>query len=442
MPETIHSFPQGFLWGTATVAHQVEGGNTNNNWYAWENEPGRIANGDRSGLACDWWGGRWQEDLQNAADCGQNAHRFSIEWSRVQPSPDRWDEHALDHYRQMLAGMRQLGLTPIVTLHHFSDPLWIYEIGGWENDCTVDFFEKFVRKVVAALKDEVHIWVTLNEPNGLVVNSYVDGSFPPGKIDFKAAFAALRNLIRAHSAAYHAIHALQPDAMAAYALYFRGFYPKREWFWPDVWVTKALSGNFNDLFARAIHNGRVRLLFFNAWVKEAIGTQDYIAMQYYSSDTVSFSPLKPGELFSKREYPPHAALGQTGFIANIPEGMSQALEWAHHFRLPIIITENGIEDAQDVLRPTYLVEHLHQVWRAINQGMDIRGYFHWSQVDNFEWERGWSQRFGLWGLDGDTQQRIRRDSVDLYAAICRENGLSPQTVRRFTPGSFDRLFPS
>jgi len=440
MPVSIQHFPQGFLWGTATAAPQVEGGNTNNNWYAWENEPGRIANGDHSGLACDWWGGRWQEDLQNAADCSQNAHRFSIEWSRVQPSQDAWDESALDHYREMLTGMRQMGLAPIVTLHHFSDPLWIYDMGGWENDKTPAFFEKFVRKVVNAFKDQVTIWVTLNEPNGLVVNSYIDGSFPPGKKDFRAAFCALRNLIRGHALAYHAIHDIQADAQAAYALYYRGFLPKREWFGPDKWVTKMLSGNINDLFSRAIHNGQVKMILFKDWVKEAVGTQDYVALQYYSTDLVTFSPLKIQELFSRREYPADAALSSTGFIANVPAGMYQGLQWARQFNLPIIITENGVEDPDDILRPTYLVEHLHQVWLAIQQGMDIRGYFHWSQVDNFEWERGWSQRFGLWGLDEKTQQRIRRSSVDLYAEICRQNAIHSDVVKRYAPDAYANVF--
>jgi hypothetical protein len=121
---TVH-FPRGFLWGAATAAHQVEGNNTNNNWHAWEQQEGRIIHGDKSGLACDWWGGRWKEDLDRAAETGQNAHRFSIEWSRIQPAPDRWDEEALERYRLMLRGMLERGLMPMVTLHHFSNPLWL-----------------------------------------------------------------------------------------------------------------------------------------------------------------------------------------------------------------------------------------------------------------------------------------------------------------------------
>jgi beta-glucosidase len=441
LPEATFEFPDGFLWGTATAAHQVEGQNNNNNWSSWEAEPGRIINGDKAGLACDWWNGRWEEDLQNAARDGQNAHRFSVEWSRIEPEPGKWDESALDHYRAMLKGMRRLGLTPMVTLHHFTDPLWIYEKGGWENDETPKHFEKFARRVVDALKDEVNLWVTLNEPNGLVLNSYVDGGFPPGKKDFKAAYRALNNLIRGHAAAWQAIHDLQSDAMASYALYFRGFFPQHSWSPLDRFAAKGLMGSVNEVFTNAIENGQVKFAFFNDFVLEAVGTQDYIAIQYYSSDDVSFDPFNARELFSRRTCPAHAQLSENGFIANYPDGMTQALDWAHQFRLPIYITENGVEDSKDTLRPSYLARHLHRVWRLANFNYQIKGYFHWSQIDNFEWERGWSQRFGLWELDTKTQKRSRRRSADFYAAICKENGLGSEAVRKYAPEVFDILFP-
>jgi beta-glucosidase len=183
------------------------------------------------------------------------------------------------------------------------------------------------------------------------------------------------------------------------------------------------------------------MLLNKSYVQQAVGTQDYIALQYYSADMVSFNPLRPMQLFSSREYPRDIELSETGFIANIPQGMVQALHWARHFRLPIYITENGVEDSQDTMRPSYLLDHLRQVRRALSHGCDIRGYFHWSQVDNFEWERGWSQRFGLWGLEVDTQRRVRRPSADLYAAICRENGISRRAVKRWAPHMIEKLFP-
>ena len=198
MPTASFHFPKGFLWGTATAAHQVEGNNTNNNWWKWEQE-GHTA--DKSGLACDWWSGRWKEDFDRAAEAGQNAHRLSIEWSRIQPTPDRWDEDALDHYRAMLRGLRDRNMTAMVTLHHFTDPLWLAEIGSWETEAVLPLFEKFVRKTVEALKEYCTLWCTINEPNIYALESYADKKFPPGLSDLRLAMRVESNLLRGHAAA-------------------------------------------------------------------------------------------------------------------------------------------------------------------------------------------------------------------------------------------------
>ena len=175
-----YHFPKGFLWGTATSSHQVEGGNTLNNWHQWEQTPGKIVQGQTSGLACDWWGGRWKEDFDRAQETGQNAHRLSIEWSRIQPAADRWDDDALDHYRQIIRGLIERNMTPFVTLHHFTDPIWLTEMGGWLNPQTPFLFEKYVRRVAEALKEYATLWVTINEPNVYTFVGYLFGDFPPG----------------------------------------------------------------------------------------------------------------------------------------------------------------------------------------------------------------------------------------------------------------------
>ncbi len=264
---TIH-FPRGFLWGTATAAHQVEGNNTNNNWYAWEQQEGRIRNGDKSGLACDWWGGRWKEDLDRAAETGQNAHRFSIEWSRIQPAPDRWDEEALERYRVMLRGMFERGLTPMVTLHHFSNPLWLEELGGWENDDTPKKFADFVRKSVEALKEYVTYWVTINEPNVYAFGAYVEGTFPPGKMDLNAALPVMVNLARGHALAYKVIHELQPEARVGLSMNYRSIFPAGSS--PlDKWVAGFQAKAFNDMFPRAAMDGKLRLIYKTVKIPEA-----------------------------------------------------------------------------------------------------------------------------------------------------------------------------
>lgn len=442
MAQATFHFPRGFLWGTATASHQVEGNNTNNNWWAWEQRDGHIVENQKSGLADDWWNGRWREDFDRAAEAGQNAHRLSIEWSRIQPTPDRWDESALDRYREMLRGLSERGMTPMVTLHHFTDPQWLSERGGWENRSTAEAFATFVNRAVEALREYANLWVTINEPNVLVTSAYFMGIWPPGKSDLKAAFNVMENLVRAHAMAYQAIHELQPDARVGIAINYRGFLPARNWFLPDRWIAGLQNGLFNEFFPNALSSGVLRYPLWSRRMAEARGTQDFLGLNYYTREYIAFSPFQPAEMFARRFYLPGADLSPSGFIVNAPEGMFQALKWARKFDLPILITENGVEDKEDQLRPRYLIQHLHQVWRAVNFNFPIKGYFHWTLVDNFEWERGWSQRFGLWELDPETQTRTRRLSAELYAEICRENGISSDMVARYAPKIFDKLFPN
>ena len=442
MPQATFRFPTGFLWGAATAAHQVEGNNTNNNWSAWEQGEGNIIHGDRSGQACDWWqGGRWKEDFDRAAETGQNAHRMSIEWSRIQPAEDRWDEDALDHYREIIRGMFERGLTPMVTLHHFTDPLWLTEKGGWEFDGVVELFATFTRRVVEALKEYVPYWITINEPNVYTYSGYLGGGFPPNHNNIGAAAIVMANLLRGHAAAYRTIHAIQPGARVGYAHHHRPMRPAKPGFPPDMWAARFLSKNWNDSFADGITSGRFNFILHSVAVPEARGTQDFVGLNYYSVEMVTFRPLAFDNFFHSRSFPKGPAMSESNFIANVPYGLFESLRWAKRFNLPILVTENGVEDSKDTLRPRYIAEHVHQMWRATNFNWQIKGYFHWSLVDNFEWERGWSQRFGLWGLDAATQTRIRRPSVDLYEAICRQNALSYDMVERYAPQSIPVIFP-
>ena len=441
MAQAAYHFPRGFLWGTATAAHQVEGNNTNNNWWAWEQEPGHIRNDQKSGLACDWWNGRWREDFDRAAAGGQNSHRMSIEWSRIQPAPDRWDEYALDRYRQMIRDLQDRGLTPMVTLHHFSDPLWFYETGGWENDSAPQQFEKYVRKTVEALREYVSLWCTINEPNGYAASGYILGDFPPGKKDLQTGLKVAVNLMRGHAAAYRAIHNLQPQARAGVAHHFRLFQGARSWFPLDRLAAGFHFRFFDEIFPRALSRG-ILPWPLNTRIPEVKGTQDYLGVNYYTKEFVSFDLAKTKELFSRRFYQKDAELSETGFIANEPEGMFEILKWGRQFNLPMIITENGVEGSDDNFRRRYLIQHIHQVWRAVNFNWPVKGYYYWTLVDNFEWERGWTQRFGLWELDRETQVRRKRPSADLYAEICRENGLTTEMVAKYAPEISEKIFPT
>jgi beta-glucosidase len=440
MQQTTYHFPKGFLWGAATASHQVEGNNTNNNWWKWEQEGHTV---HKSGLACDWWGGRWREDFDRAAETGQNAHRLSVEWSRIQPTPDRWDEDALEKYRAMLRGLKERGMMPMVTLHHFSNPLWLEEMQGWETGAVVPLFEKFVRKTVEALKEYCTLWCTINEPNIYALSGYANGAFPPGVNDFKRAVQVEANMLRGHAVAYRAIHAIQPEARVGYALHFRTMVP-RSWSPLDKLMRNMRYSGINMAFPSGISTGVLKSPVGNVSIPEAKGTQDYLGINYYSQDTISFNLANPKELFTHSGFPADADFSENKFIANIPEGFYDTLKWAvrTYPDLPIIVSENGVEDSTDKMRPRYLAQHIHQMWRGVNFNWPIKGYFHWSLVDNFEWERGWTQRFGLWGLDPETQKRTKRPSADLYADICHENGLSSEMVAKYCPEVMEKLFPA
>ncbi len=440
MNQAFVRFPRGFLWGTATAAYQVEGNNTNSSWWQWEQQPGRILNDDKSGLACDWWNGRWKEDLDRAAETSQNAHRLSVEWSRVQPEPDRWDELAIERYRSIMRGLRERGLMAMVTLHHFSNPIWLEEQGGWENPETPLKFAAFVRKIGEALKEYVSYWVTINEPNVFTYTGYLEGKFPPGKKDFNAAMHVMENMVRGHALAYHALHEIQPEARVGLSIHYRSFKPASSS--PlDRFVARIQSAIFNDLFPRAAKDGKIRFLYRSINVPEAAHTQDFLGVNYYSRDLVSFDITRAPALFGRLRYPENADLSENGFIANEPEGFFESLKWGLQYEVPMLVTENGVEDLEDKMRPRYIAQHIHQLWRAVNFNWPIKGYFHWSLVDNFEWERGWTMRFGLWGLNVDTQERIRRKSVDLFADICKENGLSSEMVQKYCPEVLQNIFP-
>jgi beta-glucosidase len=442
MAQAAFTFPNNFLWGTATSAHQVEGNNKNNQWWAWELELGRITQNQKSGLACDWWGGRWREDFDRAAETNQNTHRLSIEWSRIQPSPDRWAEDALDRYRDMLRGACERGLKPMVTLHHFSNPFWMEEMGGWENPESPALFEKFVRKAVEALKEYVSLWCTINEPNVYATGACLIGVFPPGKKNVRSYIQVMENLLRGHARAYRIIHELQPAARVGMALQYRSLRPKKNWLPMDDWMASFQSHHFNELAPRLLTHGKINTAFGSMNIPEAKGTHDYLGINYYTRDEVSFAPLNVGALFGKRTFRPDAILSDTGFLAHEPQGMFEALKWGNQFGVPMIVTENGVEDATDRLRPRYIIEHIHQIWRAMNFNYPVQGYYHWTLVDNFEWERGWTQRFGLWELDVETQARRKRPSADLYAEICRANALTSETVAKYAPEVFGEMFPN
>jgi beta-glucosidase len=287
----------------------------------------------------------------------------------------------------------------------------------------------------------VNLWVTINEPNVFATFSYLQGLWPPGKKDFGAFTRVTAQLVRAHAAAYRTIHELQPSALVGIASQHRERLPCRSWFLPDCLIAGLQSQQFNLLIPHALHSGVLR---FPAWIKripEAKGTQDFFGLNYYTRNYVKFSLDKEAEVFAAAGFAAEAEVSESGMLANDPQGFFDALRWSLRFKVPVYVTENGVEDSEDGLRRRYLARHIHAMWRGVNFNWPVRGYFHWSLLDNFEWERGWTQRFGLWELDMETQARRKRPSADLYAEICRENGISTEMVERYAPEALEKLIP-
>ena len=442
MPEARFNFPKGFLWGTASSAYQFEGNNKNTQWFEWEQQPGKIAQGDTCGLAADWWSGRWREDFDRAEEGRHNAMRISVEWSRIQPAPERWDEDALDHYIDMLRGLDQRGLFPIVNFHHFTDPQWVAELGGWENEEVPALFAAYVAKVTEAIHSAVTTYLTINEPNVPAVLGYLMGEYPPGKQDLGAAATVMANFARGHALAYGKIKEIQPEARVGFAHAYRGFAPRSKANPLDRLTARLHHQLWNEFFPRMFTDGKARLLGRMISIPEAAGTQDFLGLNYYTSDEVRFSLLAGKDaFFSKRSLPQDAPASPNGMIASTPEDFFHALKWSLKFGVPIIVTENGTEDPEDTFRREYLTAHIHQLWHAVNFNYPIKGYFVWSLVDNFEWTEGWTRRFGMWELDVETQARKQRPSAEMYARICAENALTSDIVREYAPDLYNDLFP-
>src|SRR5260370_9597124 len=246
-----HLFPPDFAWGVATSAHQVEGGNLNNQWYAWEKK-GHIKSGDRVGLACDWWRNA-EQDFDRAQELGINALRLSLEWSRIEPEESRWDSAALERFRAMLKALQEPHLRPFVTLHHFTNPLWFEAKGGFGAPESANLFQRYTRQVLAALGDLCTDWTTFNEPNVYAALGYFLGEFPPGKKGrFLQAALVTRNLCLAHAAAYRTIHSLQRNASVGWAHHYVVFKPRRPQSAIDRWLGAFTDRGFDENFATTV----------------------------------------------------------------------------------------------------------------------------------------------------------------------------------------------
>ena len=394
----VRDFPENFLFGSSTAAHQVEGGNVNNDWWALEHAPYTTCV-ESSGDAIDQFH-RYPEDFALLAGLGQNAHRMSLEWSRIEPAPGEFSVAALEHYRRVLGTLEQHGLTAFVTLHHFTLPRWLAERGGWLASDAVERFARYGERVASALGDLMPFAATINEPQIVALMGYRQGVFPPGLRNPTQFGRVTGRLIEAHAAAVQAVKTGRGDPQAGLCLQLPALEPARPGDPACVAACAELAHTMEDVY-----------------LEDLAG--DWVGVQYYSRMRVD-----PAAANGFAPAPEGATLTQMGWEIH-PGGLHRAIVSAARSGLPVYVTENGIATADDAQRVAYMRDHLAQVARAIAEGVDVRGFHYWSSFDNFEWAVGYKPTFGMIGIDrADGLRRIVHPSARAYGELIRTGSLT------------------
>lgn len=403
-------FPHTFLWGAATSAHQVEGNNTNNDWWEWEQKGGGK---EPSGLACRSYD-LYSQDFDLARELNHNAHRLSVEWSRIEPREGEFSQKEIKHYRNLIHCLREHSLEPVVTLHHFTNPIWFANKGAWANRRADRYFLPFVEKIVEELSDDVRYWVTINEPMVYSYHSYILGVWPPQVKSVFKAQGVTDNLARGHIAAYRCIHDI---------------YRKRNLPAPMVSIAKnaqafvACQPSLRNKFGVYMRNKHFNLDFIDRIKRHS--ALDYIGINYYSRSLVDVDSFSPYDLFVGGCKKNHSALAKNSLGWDIyPQGLYDILLAYQKYNLPQFILENGICTDDDSQRWNFIRDHLINLGRAMDQGVKVLGYIYWSLLDNYEWDKGFAPRFGLIEVDYATYKRTVRDSARKFSDVCKRGVLS------------------
>jgi beta-glucosidase len=388
-------FPDGFVWGTATAAHQIEGGNWNNDWWAWEHDPASPCR-EPSGDACDSWN-RWEEDVALVADLGLGTYRLSVEWSRIEPEEGEWSSAAVAHYRRQCEALLARGIEPTVTFHHFTTPRWL-AVGrpGWEDPDTADRFAAFCGRLAAELGDVVRRVCTINEPNIVATMGWLLGVFPPGRPDRDLRLRVNDVFVDAHRKAVDAVRAAAPGVPVGLTLSMTEYV--------------AVEGGEAKRAARVRDMEDVFL--------EATEGDDFLGVQVYSR-----MRLGPDGTLPPEEGVPVLDMGYEYW----PQALEACLRRAWDFtggQVPLLVTENGIGTNDDDQRIAFVHAALEGVLRCLADGIDVRGYTYWSLLDNFEWAFGYRPRFGLVSVDRQTFARSPKPSAAWLASVVRTGVLA------------------
>lgn len=430
------TLPKDLLFGSATAATQIEGGDVNSNWYHWSLK-GRIANNESSIVAADHYN-RYKEDTALMKEMNHEIYRLSIEWSRIEPQEGVWSEEGIKHYQDEIKGLLESGIQPLVTLHHFSHPQWFEEKGQWTNKKSVMYFMRFAKKIIEAIGDQVNEYCTINEPNVFVTDTYMDGKYPPGHTDdIISYFKASKNMILAHLKTYKMIHQLRrkmgyKDTRVGIALHIAYLEVNGSNIVTKL-SKKLMNYSFHKLFLNGMVEGRLTFPIGVGYPEGKAVYCDFMGINYYSRHLIH-SSKNPAMLFGEvkvEENLPDDKRNDLGWEI-YPEGLYKVLKANYdQYKLPIYITENGIPDATDSKRAKFIYDHMVEMSKLIDEGVDIRRYYHWSLLDNMEWNEGYGPRFGLIEVNYETLERRIRKSGKFYAEICKAKEITKTMIDQY-----------
>lgn len=416
------SFPEDFALGVSSAPAQIEGGDVNDNWHDWY-EKGHIHDGSSPSIA-DMHYEKWQEDDALMADMGIRHSRMGLSWARLEPEEGKFDKAAMEHYKKELTYYRERGIKPLVTIHHFENPMWFEELGAFEKTENCRYYLRFARYVVTELKDLACEYITVNEPNVYSMNGYFGVGFPPGKNSFPLYAAVLSNMAACHIAAYKMIHWVREkmgytDTKVSFAMHLRSFTPLDPKNPVHKAATKFAKQCFQTAITRAMAYGEVQFpILPRKGIHKGLWC-DFWGVNYYSRSTVS--GLQDGVM-------PGRPINDLGWEI-YPEGIVECCrELYDRTPMDIYITENGTCDELDVFRGRYLYDHLKALCES---GLPVKRYYHWCFLDNWEWLEGESARFGLVHVNYRTQERTMKKSGEFYTKMIRAQGVTEEMYEEY-----------
>lgn len=402
-----------FLWGVATSAFQLEG-SPYADWTSWDS----ILN-SKPDVTNHY--ALYKEDLNLLKDLGVNAYRFSLEWSRIQPRENIWDENAIAHYQDIINILLENNIEPMITIHHFTHPLWFIKKYPWHEDAAIEKFLNYVEKITPAIQG-VKYWITFNEPYVLLLGGYLEGCMPPGIKDVSLAVNALKNIFTCHGGAYDVIHSIIPHAMVSVAHNMAALAPWKRWNPMDRLLSKIAKYFYNHSLLDAFLTGTMQIKFpFKSPIDIDLpikGKLDFFGVNYYTRVHIRFNPFKKMGVELRHRDIDGYGLTDMGWEIH-PHGLEKVLRYASRLNVPLIITENGIATHDDQKKIKFMKRHVDVIEKCIKEGLDVRGYFYWSLIDNYEWLQGLDARFGLYKVDFDTLKRKPTNAAAYYSYLIK-----------------------